>query len=87
MEEIEKLKSQKLELQMMADNPHLKEKQMRICEICGGMQSFTDADNRLKTHLEGKLHTGYAQIRKVLAELKQNKEEYRRKKEIEKEKK
>lgn len=29
-------------------------------------------------HLEGKLHTGYLKIRKVLAELKQKREEYRR---------
>lgn len=29
-------------------------------------------------HLEGKLHTGYLKIRKVLSELKQKREEYRR---------
>ena len=29
-------------------------------------------------HVEGKLHTGYAKIRKVLAELKQKRDEYRR---------
>jgi hypothetical protein len=29
-------------------------------------------------HVEGKLHTGYAKVRKVLAELKQKREEYRR---------
>lgn len=29
-------------------------------------------------HLEGKLHTGYLKIRKVLAELKQKRQEYRR---------
>ena len=47
------------------------------------MQSLTDTDKRLTTHLEGKLHTGYALIRKTLAEIKQRREEYKLKKEKE----
>ena len=31
---------------------------MRVCEICGAMQSMSDTEKRLTTHLEGKLHTG-----------------------------
>jgi len=88
MKEIEKLKIQKSELMSVSENPLMhKEKQMRVCEICGAMQSLTDTEKRLTTHLEGKLHTGYALIRKVLTELKQKKEEYRRKREKEREKK
>lgn len=44
------------------------------------MQSLTDTEKRLTLHFEGKLHTGYALIRKTLAEIKQRREEYRRKK-------
>ena len=51
---------------------------MKVCEVCGALQSTTDTDKRMVMHLEGKLHTGYLKIRKVLAELKQKREEYRR---------
>lgn len=44
------------------------------------MQSATDTDKRMVTHLEGKLHQGFAKIRKVLNELKQKKEEYKKQK-------
>ena len=47
------------------------------------MQSLTDTEKRLTIHLEGKLHTGYALIRKTLADIKQRREEYRRTKEKE----
>ena len=45
------------------------------------MQSLTDTDKRLTTHLEGKLHQGFAKVRKLHQELIQRKEEYRHKKE------
>lgn len=51
---------------------------MKVCEVCGALQSTTDTDKRMVMHLEGKLHTGYLKIRKVLNELKQKREEYRR---------
>lgn len=51
---------------------------MKVCEICGGLQTASDTDKRMVMHVEGKLHTGYAKIRKVLAELKAKREEYRR---------
>lgn len=47
------------------------------------MQSATDTDKRLTTHLEGKLHQGFAKIRDLLAELKMKREEYKKKKEQE----
>jgi hypothetical protein len=51
---------------------------MKVCEICGGLQTASDTDKRMVMHVEGKLHTGYAKIRKVLSELKAKREEYRR---------
>lgn len=33
-----------------------KERNMKVCEICGALQSTTDTDKRLTMHLEGKLH-------------------------------
>ena len=51
---------------------------MKVCEVCGGLQTAADTDKRMVMHVEGKLHTGYAKIRKVLAELKAKREEYRR---------
>lgn len=51
---------------------------MKVCEVCGALQASSDTDKRLQMHIEGKLHTGYLKIRKVLAELKAKREEYRR---------
>lgn len=51
---------------------------MKVCETCGALQATTDTDKRLTMHLEGKLHTGYMKVRKILQELKQKKDEYRR---------
>jgi len=51
---------------------------MKVCDVCGGLQTAADTDKRMVMHVEGKLHTGYAKIRKVLAELKAKREEYRR---------
>jgi len=47
-----------------------KDKNMKVCEVCGALQSASDTDKRLTMHLEGKLHTGYLKIRNKLAELK-----------------
>lgn len=51
---------------------------MKVCEVCGALQSTTDTDKRLVMHLEGKLHTGYLKIRKILSDLKHKREEYKR---------
>jgi len=42
---------------------------MKVCTVCGALQSAGDTDKRLTMHLEGKLHTGYLKIRKKLKEL------------------
>lgn len=79
MKEVEKLKIQKQDLEQITDVTLIpKDKNMKVCEVCGALQAATDTDKRLQMHLEGKLHTGYLKIRKVLAELKQKREEYRR---------
>lgn len=41
------------------------------------MQSITDTGERLNKHIDGKLHQGYLKVRKVLQELKQEREEFR----------
>jgi RNA-binding protein Luc7-like 2 len=50
-----------------------KEKQMKVCEVCGAMQSLQDNEKRLQTHIEGKLHTGYLRIREHLDILRRRK--------------
>eukprot|EP00831_Metopus_contortus_P021386 TRINITY_DN19558_c0_g1_i2.p1 TRINITY_DN19558_c0_g1~~TRINITY_DN19558_c0_g1_i2.p1 ORF type:complete len:241 (-),score=31.51 TRINITY_DN19558_c0_g1_i2:78-800(-) len=85
MKEIERLKLQRNELTSMSENALMQsEKHVHVCEVCGAMQSLTDTEKRLTLHLEGKLHTGYALIRKTLADIKQRREEYKRKAEQEK---
>jgi len=51
---------------------------MKVCEVCGALQSAGDTDKRLTMHLEGKLHTGYLKIRKKLAELNNKRAQDRR---------
>ena len=80
MRQIDRLKDQKGELITMTEHPLIiKEKQMKVCEICGAMQSLQDNEKRLQTHLEGKLHTGYAKIREHLDILRRRKLEWKRK--------
>jgi hypothetical protein len=71
LEEIEKFKKQKQELEALVDNTLVsQDKNMKVCEVCGALQSALDTGKRLTMHLEGKLHTGYLKIRNKLAELK-----------------
>tara|TARA_B110000285_G_C14923228_1_gene513631 strand:+ start:137 stop:628 length:492 start_codon:yes stop_codon:yes gene_type:complete len=51
---------------------------MRVCEVCGALQSAADNDSRLHMHLEGKLHQGYLTIRNQLKLLKEKRNEDRR---------
>lgn len=83
MKEVERLKIQKVELEnlsdpTMASSAKLDRNAMKVCEICGGLQTASDTDKRMVMHVEGKLHTGYAKIRKVLNELKLKRDDYRR---------
>jgi len=83
MKEVDKLKIQKQELEALSDpmaaqQARIDKNAMKVCDICGGLQTASDTDKRMVMHVEGKLHTGYAKIRKVLAELKQKRDDYRR---------
>lgn len=46
------------------------DRNMRVCEVCGALQSAADKEERLQMHLEGKLHQGWQKIRDKLQELK-----------------
>ena len=50
-------------------NPSLADKHMRVCDICGALQAINDTETRNINHLEGKVHTGFAKLRKELKEL------------------
>jgi len=74
----ELLKQKKEELKLSGDpNMSSNLKQMKVCEICGAMQTINDTEKRTQTHLEGKLHTGFAMLRKELETLRKRKEELR----------
>ena len=83
MKEVDRLKIQKQDLEALQDpnavaSSKIDRNAMKVCEVCGGLQTASDTDKRMVMHVEGKLHTGYAKIRKVLAELKSKRDEYRR---------
>lgn len=79
MLEVEKFKKQKAELEALGDSSQIKkDNNMKVCEVCGALQSAGDTDKRLTMHLEGKLHTGYLKIRKKLAELRNKRSNDRR---------
>ena len=52
---------------------------MKVCEVCGALQSVADTEDRLQMHLEGKLHQGYLKIREKLKDLRAKRAEERRK--------
>ena len=52
---------------------------MKVCEVCGALQSVADTDDRLQMHLEGKLHQGYVRVREMLTALRAKRAEERRK--------
>lgn len=75
MAEIDKLKLKKEELMQIGDGTNLiNNKLMKVCEICGALQAINDTERRMQTHLEGKLHTGFAILRKEHASLKNRKD-------------
>lgn len=80
MEEADKTRRDLEQLRNATENPFLfgKEKNMKVCEVCGALQAESDADKKLSMHLEGKLHTGYLQVRNKLKELILKKEEHKR---------
>ena len=45
-EEVERLKRSKQDLEILAENPTLASKHMKVCEICGAMQAINDTEKR-----------------------------------------
>lgn len=79
MAEIDKLKFKKEELMQIGDGTNLiNNKLMKVCEVCGALQAINDTERRQTTHLEGKLHTGFAILRKEQAALKIQKDKVTR---------
>lgn len=47
------------------------EKQMIVCDVCGAFLVENDVESRVQSHLEGKQHLGYNEIREKLASIRQ----------------
>jgi len=78
MAQIESLKKRKEEMKLAGDpNLGAANRQMKVCEICGAMQALNDTEKRSQAHYEGKLHTGFAILRKELDNLKKRRDELR----------
>jgi hypothetical protein len=87
MRQIDRMKDQKAEFINMTEHPLIvKDKQMKVCEVCGAMQALQDNEKRLQTHLEGKLHTGYQKIREHLDILRRRRLDWKRRIDEEREK-
>ncbi|CAK84363.1 unnamed protein product (macronuclear) [Paramecium tetraurelia] len=46
-------------------------KTYKICEVCGARQSLYETENKVKTHLDGRIHQGFSTIRVELQKLQQ----------------
>ena len=67
MKEIEQIKVQRNVLTNTKEYPAIyKDRQMKVCEICGALQSAQDNEKRIQTHKEGKIHSAYLKIRQYL---------------------
>jgi len=67
MKEIEQIKIQRNLLTNTKENVAIyKDRQMKVCEICGALQSAIDNEKRIQTHKEGKIHSAYLKIRQYL---------------------
>ncbi len=78
MAQIESLKKRKEEMKIAGDpNLGASNRQMKVCEICGAMQALNDTEKRSQAHYEGKLHTGFAILRRELENLKKRRDELR----------
>ena len=67
MKEIEQLKIQRNLLTNTKEHSAIyKDRQMKVCEICGALQSAIDNEKRIQTHKEGKIHSAYLKIRQYL---------------------
>ena len=67
MKEIEQIKIQRNLLTNTKEHVAIyKARQMKVCEICGALQSAIDNEKRIQTHKEGKIHSAYLKIRQYL---------------------
>ena len=67
MKEIEQIKIQRNLLTNTKEHAAIyKDRQMKVCEICGALQSAIDNEKRIQTHKEGKIHSAYLKIRQYL---------------------
>ena len=67
MKEIEQIKIQRNLLTNTKEHVAIyKDRQMKVCEICGALQSAIDNEKRIQTHKEGKIHSAYLKIRQYL---------------------
>ena len=67
MKEIEQIKIQRNILTNTKEHAAIyKDRQMKVCEICGALQSAIDNEKRIQTHKEGKIHSAYLKIRQYL---------------------
>ncbi|RLN15212.1 hypothetical protein BBJ28_00012553 [Nothophytophthora sp. Chile5] len=63
---------------LLADNPLASTNvnyKLRVCDVCGAFLSIFDSDRRLADHFGGKMHLGYVQIRKKIAEVTERRRE------------
>ena len=78
MKEIEQIKIQRNLLTNTKEHVAIyKDRQMKVCEICGALQSAIDNEKRIQTHKEGKIHSAYLKIRQYLDLLRKKKMERR----------
>ncbi len=43
---------------------------IKICEVCGAIQTINDTEKRIQMHLEGKIHQGFLRLRTEIETLK-----------------
>lgn len=70
---VEKLRKQKEDLKL--SGVHNSTKKMKTCAVCGATQAFSDTERMIQAHIDGKIHQGFAKLRKGIEELKRRKED------------
>lgn len=67
----QKIEVKKKEKEVLEQKATTKEQQLTVCEICGGMLSVNETDQRLADHFAGKSHQGFDKIREKLKQLRE----------------
>lgn len=71
MRQIDFLIDKKKSLLVQLEALQVKDQQLKVCDVCGALQSVLDNDQRLETHYEGRLHSGFVKVREYLNNIKQ----------------